>query len=98
MLQTLPRPTTSSMLDRELVYAAIARFLRGVDAARAPSEVTAATPLVGAGLLDSLSMLQLTMALSDEFGIAFDDGDFTLENFETADRLATLVSAKHALR
>lgn len=50
--------------------------------------------LLESGLLDSLSMLQLTTFLSDEFGIEFDDEDFTAENFATAGSVAALVASK----
>jgi len=52
--------------------------------------------LLESGLLDSLSMLQLTTFLSDRFGVAFDDEDFTAENFATAGSVARLVALKIA--
>jgi acyl carrier protein len=54
----------------------------------------AQTALLSSGLLDSLSMLQLTTHLSDAFGIEFEDEDFTMENFATAGQIADLVAAK----
>ncbi len=54
----------------------------------------AQTALLSSGLLDSLSMLQLTTHLSDAFGIEFEDEDFTMENFATAGQVADLVAAK----
>ncbi len=52
------------------------------------------TALLSSGLLDSLSMLQLTTHLSDAFGIEFEDEDFTMENFATSGQIAELVAAK----
>lgn len=54
------------------------------------------TALLSSGLLDSLSMLQLTTHLSDAFGIEFEDEDFTMENFATAGQIADLVASKLA--
>lgn len=52
------------------------------------------TALLSSGLLDSLSMLQLTTHLSEAFRIEFEDEDFTMENFATAGQIASLVAAK----
>lgn len=56
----------------------------------------AQTALLSSGLVDSLSMLQLTTHLADAFGIEFEDEDFTMENFATAGQVAELVAAKLA--
>jgi acyl carrier protein len=76
------------------VLAAMAAFFLKTSAAGFTGSITADTPLLGSGLLDSLSMLQLTMHLSDTFGIEFEDDDFTADNFGTAGGLAALVAAK----
>lgn len=56
--------------------------------------LTPETPLLGSGLLDSLSILQLTMFLSDRWGIEISDEDFTPENFATIGSLVALVEGK----
>ncbi len=72
----------------------MAEFFSKTSAAGKTAAISSDTSLLGTGLLDSLSMLQLTMHLSDTFGIEFEDDDFTAENFATAGGLAALVAAK----
>lgn len=52
------------------------------------------TPLLGSGVLDSLSILQLMTFLSEELGIEVEDEDFSAENFATIDSLARFVVRK----
>ena len=84
-------------VTRADVLSALSRFLAETNpAAAAAHPVTADLKLLEAGLLDSLSMLQLTMFLSETFRIEFQDEDFTAETFKTAGSLAALVEAKLA--
>lgn len=59
----------------------------------------AATPLLGSmPELDSLAVLQLAMAIEDEFGITIDDEDFGSELFESVGTLARYVEGRLAAR
>lgn len=87
-LQPSPAADTAPILQ------AMAKFFSSTldkSSAGIPSEDL---QLLDSGLLDSLSMLQLTTFLSGEFGIEFDDEDFTAENFATAGSVAALVASK----
>jgi acyl carrier protein len=53
-------------------------------------------PLLSSGLLDSLSMLQLTTFLADTFAFELTDEDFTADNFATLGALVRLVQHKRA--
>ncbi|MGH2739026.1 MAG: acyl carrier protein [Actinomycetota bacterium] len=46
------------------------------------------------GLLDSLALEQLITHIEEEFGFQFADEELVVENFESIERLATLVDAK----
>jgi acyl carrier protein len=73
-------------------------FFRQNSPAALTAPLSADLQLLESGLLDSLSMLQLTTHLSDTFGITFEDDDFTADNFSTAGSVAALVTAKVAAR
>lgn len=44
--------------------------------------------------VDSVALLELVVALEDEFGIVVEDGDFDIANFTTPAALAKFVSAR----
>ncbi len=56
--------------------------------------LTAETPLLGSGLLDSLGILQFTMFLTDSLGVEISDEDFTPDNFATIGSVVALVERK----
>ena len=47
-------------------------------------ELTPETSLVASGYLDSMSMVQLVVAMQAEFGVELEVADLTAENFESA--------------
>jgi acyl carrier protein len=65
-------------------------FLAGTD----PQELTRSTPLVSAGILDSLATLKLVAFLEQRFSIALGASDTDSDNLETIARIAKLVEAK----
>ena len=50
--------------------------------------------IVAAGLLDSLSILELVNALEDRFEIAFEEDDLTLQNFDNLTTIERIVAAR----
>lgn len=44
--------------------------------------------------VDSLNLLELVVGVEEEFGIAVDDSEFKVSNFETVNALADFVRAK----
>jgi acyl carrier protein len=74
-------------VKREII-AYIAEEILGEDA---PPNLAETTPLLSSGLLDSLSVEQLLLYLEDEYGVTFDESDYSAENFETVDAIETLV-------
>lgn len=57
--------------------------------------ITADTELFDIGL-DSMAIMQLQLALEDEFGVAIDPADLSRDNFRTAASIASLVRAKRS--
>jgi acyl carrier protein len=52
--------------------------------------------LVGAGIIDSVGVLELVAFLQSEFGIEILQPEVTLDNFDTVNRMAGFVRAKDA--
>jgi acyl carrier protein len=91
----LPRALESSAaVDTAPILQAMAKFFSKALVAESAAKPSEDLQLLDSGLLDSLSMLELTTFLSSEFGIEFDDEDFTAENFATAGSVAALVARK----
>jgi acyl carrier protein len=59
-------------------------------------ELDAQTPLLGGGLLDSLSLTRLIAFLEQQFGVTIDTGDVVPENFETIATVVALLGSKGA--
>ncbi len=68
----------------------LAEFLAGED----PAQLTATTPLISTGILDSLATLKLVAFLEQEFSIAIGAHAADTENLDTIDRIAKLVASK----
>lgn len=79
--------------DRD-AEAAILRFVARTAPAKLAGDLSADTPLLSAGLLDSLGIVELMTFVSDELGFEISDDDFTPENFETVGSLVRLIAAK----
>jgi len=52
--------------------------------------------LIGSGLLDSLTLLQLIAFLEDEFGVKVESSDMAPENFQTLNAMKTFLEQKMA--
>jgi acyl carrier protein len=74
--------------------AVLHRFFDQLAPGAKPRALTLETALLASGVLDSLAILQLTVFLSDEFGIEIGDEDFTIENFATIGTLLDFIATK----
>ena len=83
-------PTPLAKADEEALHP----FLRAHVGAIATPTLSAQTPLLGQGLLDSLSVVQLMVFLGSELGMEIDDEDFTQDNLATLGRVLALISRK----
>ena len=60
-----------------------------------PEELSDKTPLIGRGLgLDSVSLLELVVAIETDFGIRFDEKDMSPELFADVASIAKYVEQK----
>ncbi len=58
--------------------------------------LTAEDPLISTGILDSLSMVSLVIALQSEFGVQLEVTDLNVENFESIRSISNLVQLRCA--
>ena len=65
-------------------------FLRGED----PSELTATTPLVTGGILDSLATVSLVLFLEERFHIQIEAHETTIDYFNTISDMEQLIHSK----
>ncbi len=65
--------------------------------AGAARNLTADSPLLNSGILDSLGILQLMTHLAETLQVEIGDEDFVPGNFETIGSLARLVSERQRL-
>ena len=65
-------------------------FLPGED----PGELTATTPLISGGILDSIAALKLVMFLEQEYGVAFEAHEVNRDNLDTLTSIVQLLISK----
>jgi acyl carrier protein len=70
----------------------LSEYLRGED----PGELTETTPLITAGILDSMAVLKLVLFLEGRFSISVDPQETTDENLDTIEKIARFVRSKNA--
>ncbi|MFJ2404286.1 acyl carrier protein [Streptomyces xanthochromogenes] len=79
------------LMDRNDIAAAVR--LQVGDIMNRPTEFPSSDLLADHGL-DSLTSIQLTLALEDEFQVAFADDEISLEHFESIDSIVNLLDKK----
>lgn len=67
-------------------------YLEGED----PSELTVSTPLISAGVLDSMATLKVALFLESEFSISIAPHEITADYLDTIEKMAALVHSKNA--
>jgi len=70
----------------------LSEFLPGED----ESELTAETPLLSSGILDSISTVQLVGFLEDTYGVEFQAHEISEDHLDTLASVARLVTQKQA--
>lgn len=68
----------------------LSEFLPGED----PAQLTATTPLISIGVLDSLATLKLVAFLEEQFKISVAAHEADAENLDSIERIARLVESK----
>ncbi len=68
----------------------LTEFLPGED----PNELTATTPLMSGGILDSLATLRLVSFIEERFGVQVEPHEMGTEYFDSLTEIAKLVHSK----
>lgn len=76
----------SDTLHDDIKHYIMEEFLPGED----PSELTDDTPLISAGILDSIATLKLVMFMEEKYRVSFEPHEVDKENLDT---LALVVRA-----
>jgi acyl carrier protein len=84
--------STPSDVEEALKKFILAEFLPGEDA----SQLTDVTPLISAGILDSIATLRLVEFLEKTFSIEMAAHETDAEHLDTIERIARLVRSKRA--
>ncbi|MEP7204442.1 MAG: acyl carrier protein [Ilumatobacteraceae bacterium] len=58
------------------------------------THITDGSSLLGRGILDSTSVVEVISFLETEYSISFDDSELVADNFDSIDRIATFVDSK----
>jgi acyl carrier protein len=77
-------------VEQQIKAYILREFLAGED----PEQLTSSTPLITAGLLDSIATLQLVEFLEQEFSVSIDPAEADAEHLNTIERIAQLVAKK----
>ena len=57
-------------------------------------ELTADTPLLESGVIDSMGVMTLIAFIENEYSIVLDTDDLTIENFATVKHIRNLINGK----
>lgn len=74
----------------------IVDYISGVVAEGGGAAVSRDTPLMEAGVLDSINLVRLVQFIEERFGVSIPDADFGPELFETPATVAAYVEAHSA--
>jgi acyl carrier protein len=66
-----------------------------LDLLRQPKRVlTADTPLISSGLVDSFSLVDLGLHIETRYGVTLDPSELTVSSFDSAAQLAALIQSR----
>lgn len=82
--------TTSDLIQKEVKTFILNEFLEGED----PAALTPSTPLITAGILDSLATLKLVSFLEKQFQIQVQAHEADVDHLNTLDDITKLVTTK----
>jgi acyl carrier protein len=60
-----------------------------------PNRVIGATePLISSGLIDSFSLMDVSLFVEDTFGVRIEDTELNADTFDSLEQLATLIQSR----
>jgi acyl carrier protein len=83
-------------MNADTIFASISSTVRRIlrDTHGIDVELAVDEPLLSSGLIDSLNLVSLLNALTEDFGVNIEPLDVTLENFDSMHQLQNFVQEK----
>ncbi|MEX2143215.1 MAG: acyl carrier protein [Anaerolineales bacterium] len=79
---------------KEEVIAGLNEYITKEILKRPERTLKADEPLISAGLIDSFSLVDLSLFVEQTWGVRLDDTELTAETFDTLDQLAQLIEKR----
>jgi len=80
-------------MNQEIVNQLAGRIAK--DLLKQPNRViTADEALISSGLIDSFSLVDLSLMVEDDYGVQIDDTELNAETFDTLEQLADLIESR----
>ena len=80
-------------MNQEIVNQLAGRIAK--DLLKQPNRViTANEALISSGLIDSFSLVDLSLMVEDDYGVQIDDTELNAETFDTLEQLADLIESR----
>lgn len=61
---------------------------------QAGKQISPTEPLISSGLIDSFSLVDLSLMVEDDFDVQIDDTELNAETFDTLEELAALIKSR----
>ena len=59
-------------------------------------DISANEPLISSGLIDSFSLVDLSILVEDSYGVLIDDSELNADTFDTLDKLSEIIAERMA--
>ena len=57
-------------------------------------DISANEPLISSGLIDSFSLVDLSILIEDNFGVLVDDSELNADTFDTLEKLSEIIAER----
>jgi acyl carrier protein len=86
-------PFTGGKMNQEIINHLAGRIAK--DLLKQPKRViNSDEALISSGLIDSFSLVDLSLMVEDDYGVQIDDTELNAETFDTLEQLAELIESR----
>jgi acyl carrier protein len=78
----------------EVLIENLRQFIAGDILKQPGRQIRPDEPLISSGLVDSFSLIDLSLYVQDQYQVQLDDTELTAETFDTLDQLAALIRSR----
>ena len=57
-------------------------------------DISASEPLISSGLIDSFSLVDLSILIEDNYGVLVDDSELNADTFDTLEKLSEIIAER----